>query len=381
MTTAELTLTPTNGHSLTHEDLDALTGLSAVSPEAALRRPVSDLVQATLDAAGRSRHTARAYLTAAGQFLAYLDQTAGGLVPAHLAADWRPFAEPATTDSRQTSWTFHPPAAVLRLVSPATLDGFRAALEAGGATANTASQRVYAVKTFLAVAYREGAVTDEQAQRIGLKPYRQRQRRDAKPVGRRLTHDEVRTLRGAVNTASTKGKRDLAILDAMLFLGLRCEETAELALEGFYQDQGRWWVDLTGKGEKTRRLKVSDPLFKSLTAWLRAAGLPELGKGGAGPVFWGVNKGDNLTGCPVNSATVARLVTEYGTAAELAPERGAGRLGPHDLRRTCARNAYDNGASLLLVQAMLGHSDPKTTAHYIGAFDGDGETATDFVRY
>ena len=49
--------------------------------------------------------------------------------------------------------------------------------------------------------------------------------------------------------------------------------------------------------------------------------------------------------------------------------------------RTCARNAYDNGASLLLVQAMLGHSDPKTTARYIGAYDQDENTAVDYVRY
>jgi hypothetical protein len=30
---------------------------------------------------------------------------------------------------------------------------------------------------------------------------------------------------------------------------------------------------------------------------------------------------------------------------------------------------------------MLGHSNVKTTAHYIGAFDSDEETAVDFVRY
>ncbi len=53
----------------------------------------------------------------------------------------------------------------------------------------------------------------------------------------------------------------------------------------------------------------------------------------------------------------------------------------HDLRRTCARNAYTNGASLLLVQAMLGHEDPKTTARYIGADETDDDTAVDYVRY
>jgi integrase len=78
---------------------------------------------------------------------------------------------------------------------------------------------------------------------------------------------------------------------------------------------------------------------------------------------------------------VGRLVTHYGHLASLAPAKGKNQLSAHDLRRTCARNAFDNGASLLLVQAMLGHSDPKTTAHYIGAFEDDSHTAVDFVRY
>jgi integrase len=43
--------------------------------------------------------------------------------------------------------------------------------------------------------------------------------------------------------------------------------------------------------------------------------------------------------------------------------------------------AYDNGASLLLVQSMLGHSDPKTTARTIGAYEEDDNTAVDYVRY
>ena len=378
MTTQALTL-PQTSQSLTSQDLAALNGLSAVSPEVALRRPLSDLVDATLAAAGHSAHTERAYKTAVGQFLQFLDLTQGQNVPAHLASQWRPFAA-ASLERRATVWTFRAPAAVLRLVTPATLDAFRAQLEAGGATANTASHRVSVVKTFLAVAYREGALTDEQGRALDLKPYRQRQRRDLKPVGRRLTKGEVRKLRAAPNLLTLRGKRDLAILDALLYLGLRCEECAGLKVEDFNQDQGRWWLTLTGKGEKTRRVKLPDVLYKSLTAWLTASGLGTLGAG-SGAIFRGVNRGGNLTDCQVNCATIARLVSEYGQAAGLAAAIGKGRLGPHDLRRTCARNAYDNGASLLLVQALLGHSDPKTTAHYIGAFDDDSETASDFVRY
>ena len=65
----------------------------------------------------------------------------------------------------------------------------------------------------------------------------------------------------------------------------------------------------------------------------------------------------------------------------MSPSRGKGRLGAHDLRRTCARNAYDNGATLLQVQQMLGHADPKTTALYIGLNQYDTDTAVDYVRY
>jgi len=78
---------------------------------------------------------------------------------------------------------------------------------------------------------------------------------------------------------------------------------------------------------------------------------------------------------------VGRPVAQYGARAGLAPATGSGRLGAHDLRRTCARNAYDNGATLLQVQQMLGHADPKTTARYIGLDQDDTDTATDYVRY
>jgi integrase len=359
-------------------DLAGLANLSAVSPEAALRRPLAELVAATLDAAGSSEHTRRAYQTAIGLFLEYLDHARGELLPPALAAQWRPLAA-ASQEGRKTVWTIRGAAAVLRLVDAGLLDSFRAARVAAGDETETASLRVNAVRTFLRVALRDGALTQEQAAALGLKPYRARLRRDRQPEGRRLTKEEARALRAAVLTATAKGKRDLAILDVMLFAGLRRDEVAALDLASFRQDGGRWWIVFSGKGQKTRRVKVADPLYRSLTAWLEAAGLV-LGLG-AGPLFRSVNRGDGVSARPVNAAVIGRLVAEYGAAAGLAPLAGQNRLSAHDLRRTCARIAYDNGAPLLLVQAMLGHSDPSTTARYIGAYTDDAQTAVDFVRY
>lgn len=247
-----------------------------------------------------------------------------------------------------------------------------------GDSPNTATLRVYAVRTFLAVALRDGILTRDQESALALGPYRQRQQRDEKPVGRRLGPAEVRALRAAPCVNRRKGERDLALLDLMLFAGLRCGEAASLDRSCFRQDGGRWWIVLAGKGRKTRRIKVHGKLHKSLNAWLEATGL-HLGE--EGYVFFSVNKADQVSDRPITPAVIGRLVAKYGHAAGLAPRYGSNRLSPHDLRRTCARNAHDYGASLLLVQAMLGHSDPKTTARYIGALETDEHTAVDCVRY
>jgi len=363
VTTAETALATVEGREL-----------ASTTWQEAGKQPLASVVKATLAAAGRSEHTRRAYLTAAGQFLAWLDGDLGDSLP----DDWRPLAELHEV-GRQTVWEFGTtPAAVLWLVKPATLDTWRLVLEANGATANTASVRVYAVRTLLSVAYRDGIISPDQASRLGISPYKTRQTRDTKPVGRRLSVKEVRKLRAVVDPETAKGTRDLAILDCMLYLGLRRSEVAGLRLSNFVQDGGRWWAVIRGKGSKTRRLKVPDPLYKSLTTWFDVAGLYWHDDRA---VFYSVNRGDVISDRAISPNDVGRLVAAIGARAAIAPATGPGRLGAHDLRRTAARNAHDNGAPLLKVQMMLGHADPSTTAGYIGLGDDDTDTAVDYVRY
>ena len=376
MTTLPATLT-----SLTPATRKALGRLTAPERAAAVR-PLGEVVAATLQAAARSEHTRRAYQSSIGYFLTYLEARSGDRVP----AEWRPFAQPEKQTERvtggrkvtRTLWAYRGPAVVLRLVDAGTVDAFRAWRESEGDSTNTASKHVAAVRSFLAVAYRDHAIGTEAAQRLGLRPYHQRQKRDRQPVGRRLTGEEVRALRAAVDAGTRKGKRDLAMLDLGLYGALRAQEIAGLRLTDLVLDQGRYWVKVTGKGEKTRRFPLATVAYGSLTAWLQVAGLA-LGEDKR--AFWSVNKGDKVGTSPVNTSVFGRLVAEYGHRAGLAPESGPSRLSPHDLRRTAARTAHDRGAPLLLVQKWLGHADPTTTAHYIGLEDGNGQSAVDFVAY
>ncbi len=359
--------------------IDAIAQLSMVSPQAAIRRPIGEVIQTTLEASAKgNENTARVYQMAVGLFLIYLDFKRGDLLPPDIAAKWRPFSE-SRREGRRTIWVFRPPAVVLRLVDAALLDGFVAWRNQEGDNTNTVATRLYAVRTFLSIAYRDNILTYEQAVAMRIQPYRARQKRDIRPVGRRLSPPEARALRDSVNRLTLKGKRDLAILDCMLFLGLRRGEVVNLRASNFQQDGNRWWIILTGKGGQTRRLKIHETLQESITTWMQAAGLSWYDD--KTPLFYSVNKGDRLGRMPINASVVGRLVAEYGHKAGLAPRHGENQLSAHDLRRTCARIAFENSKNLLLVQSLLGHSDPKTTARYIGAFEDDNKTAVDYVQY
>ncbi|HEY0725611.1 MAG TPA: site-specific integrase, partial [Pyrinomonadaceae bacterium] len=90
---------------------------------------------------------------------------------------------------------------------------------------------------------------------------------------------------------------------------------------------------------------------------------------------------DIYRGNGIDTSEIGRLVAAYGYVADIAAEHGPNQPSPHDLRRTYARNAYEHDVSLLLVQAMLGHEDPKTIAYYIDVFESDDDTVVDYVRY
>ena len=352
--------------------------LSAASVEVALNRPMGEVVSACIAAAaGDSENTQKAYFTGIGLFLAFLGRELADYLP----PEWQPLAE-AGTEGRRTIWTYRGPAAVLRRVYAGTIDRFIAWRKSEGDSQKTQALRRGAVRTFLGVAFRDGILTHEQALTLGLKTYQKRERNHEQPVGRRLTPEEVRRLRETVILKAhqeTKAERDRALLDLALFAGLRRDEIANLTTGNIKPDGGRFWLVLTGKGGKTRRVKIHDTLYKSLLAWSSRAGLA-MGDGDT-PLFCNLTKGGKPTGKALNASVIGRLVTEYGHLAGLAPLSGSNVLAPHDLRRTCARNAYDNGATLPQVQALLGHSDVKTTMRYIGSVEDDDNTAVDRINY
>ena len=208
----------------------------------------------------------------------------------------------------------------------------------------------------------------------------QRQKRDHKPAGRRLTKGEVKALRAAPDLDTRKGKRDRALLDTMLYAGLRCEEVAHLTMDDLCQDRGRWWFVLAGKGQKTRKVKIADPLYESLAAWLT---MTERAPGrGTGPMFVSVNRGDNLgearpehSGNQSTSGGVRppRWTRPRGWAKPPKPSRPAAHSGPHSLRQRRAPSVDST--------AVRPCERISTTMAYIGVTEDENGGAVDFVNY
>jgi len=333
---------------------------SIVAHDVAIRRPLADLVEATITAACKSTHTARSYRRAIGEFVTTLGA--------------RFFPDDVLVERiehgahKVTVYDYHAPAGVLLLVDAAMVDGFR----------REHPRLAHGVKTFLRVAYRDGVLTNDQAVALGLTPYRAKIRQNNTVAGRRLSVMEVQFLRAAVDTSSVRGLRDLAILDAMLFAGLRRQEVAQLSLGDFRQDSGRWVIHLTGKGGKVRKVGVHRELFASLSAWLETYGH---GLGDPVPVFCSIRRGGHLQERGITSQTMSDMVAKFGHGAGLSTLAGNGRLTPHDLRRTFARRLHDCGASLPAIQQLLGHSDVKTTIGYIGLSSDEARGAVDLLTY
>lgn len=142
-----------------------------------------------------------------------------------------------------------------------------------------------------------------------------------------------------------QGLRNGALLEIMYACGLRVAEVVSLRWEDIEIEER--WLRVTGKGEKERALPFGRKAQQSLR------GLKALTMEGDIYVFPG-KKGGTLT-----VRTVHRVVTAA------AAECGLSEVTPHVLRHSFATHLLEGGASLRVVQELLGHENLTTTQRYL----------------
>jgi integrase len=243
----------------------------------------------------------------------------------------------------------------------ATVQAWRAALEAKGLAPASVNQKLSAVRKLAAEAGYNGLLEPAAAQAI--RDIHGAEQRGVR-TGNWLTKREAEALLAAPEASTNQGKRDRAILAVLVGCGLRRDEAVRLTFDHIQQRDGRWCVvDLVGKKGRYRTVPMPAWTKTAIDSWAAAAGLT------TGPVFRGVNKGDVVIGDRLSTQGILRAVTRYAEA-----------IAPHDLRRTFAKLAFKGGAKLDQIQLSLGHASIQTTERYLGVQQDLTDAPCDYLH-
>ena len=190
-----------------------------------------------------------------------------------------------------------------------------------------------------------------------------------------LADDQARTLLGAPDPDTLKGKRDRAILSVLLYGGLRRSELCNLRVRDLRQNQGRVYFRIRGKGGKEREIIAHSIAIETIQAYLEASGQ---GDDLEGALFRPVknNRGGGLNR-PMTPDAIYKMVEYYAKKSEIY----FSELSPHVMRSTAATKALDNNSDITKVQEWLGHSDISTTRIYDKRKSRPEDSPTNKVGY
>lgn len=182
-----------------------------------------------------------------------------------------------------------------------------------------------------------------------------------------LSLHEVGRLLSSVDTATSAGRRDLAIMGLLLINGLRTCEVSRANVGDIHEVEGYTVLRVRGKGGKIADAKLREDVQNAIKGYLATRTAPEPDA----PLFLALG---NLGKGRISPKTVQARVRHYFTLAGVKKPN----LTAHSLRHTCAVLTLSLGkADLVQVQRLLRHSDPKVTMRYVQSLDWLRDNAVD----
>lgn len=242
-------------------------------------------------------------------------------------------------------------------VTEPMITAYQARLRAGDpdhpplSTTSTA-RMVVAVRGFHKFALADGLAASDPAAAI-------RPPRPAKRLPKALPLSDVEAILAAIDTGTTLGLRDKALLEVLYGTGARISEAVGLDLDDLdLGDPAGGSVLLRGKGGKERLVPLGSYAREALDAWL-VRGRPEIAaaatdrRGSGGALFL------NARGGRLSRQSAWTVLTR--TAVDAGVTRD---VSPHTMRHSFATHLLDGGADVRVVQELLGHASVTTTQIY-----------------
>ena len=228
-------------------------------------------------------------------------------------------------------------------------------LEERGVSARSRNQRLSAIHAFFRYLQVEQPERIMQCQQILAIPM-QRWRRE--PV-HYLSPDDLAAVLAVPDLALQEGRRDAVLLTLLYDTGARVQEIIDLSVRGVRVD-APMQVRLTGKGNKTRVVPLMEETANLLRSYIREHGLDHPERFDH-PLFW------NRRCERLSRSGVRYILRKHAETARQHRSCLPQRVSPHTLRHSKAMHLLQAGNDIVVIQAILGHADIKTSAIYAHA--------------
>ncbi|MCQ2786781.1 MAG: tyrosine recombinase XerD [Bacilli bacterium] len=165
-----------------------------------------------------------------------------------------------------------------------------------------------------------------------------------------LTFEEVEALLDAPNTKKDEEFRDKAMLELMYSSGLRVSELINLEVRNINFTKS--YITIKGKGMKYRNVPVGEYALEWVSTYIND--IRCLNRGAKTKYLF-----LNRYGKPLSRQFFFKKIKEYAARVGITTH-----VSPHIIRHSFATHMLENGAELIAVQEMLGHTNLSTTQIY-----------------
>jgi integrase/recombinase XerD len=169
----------------------------------------------------------------------------------------------------------------------------------------------------------------------------------SRPLPDTLTTAEIDRLIGSIDSSTTKGLRDRAILELLYSCGLRVSELCELRIGDLFFGEG--YIRVTGKGDKQRLVPISAMARERINLYL------DYRKNRYRDEILFLNN----RGCKLTRVMIFTIIKQAAQRASIDK-----KISPHTFRHSFATHLLQGGASIRQVQELLGHENIVTTEIY-----------------